>query len=113
MSGGNIVEALISQNQQLDEGLEKCNCELTDKQKNLEELEKQLEELKATEKSMDDELESLSAAGGGQEEEIEKYLVIYERLKADEKRFKASCNEELERLQKELESLNTGNCFYM
>lgn len=76
----------------------------------MDELQKQLDELEANSKSVDNELKSLSEGENDEAiQEIEKYLAIYERLKGDEKLFKASCNDELERLQKELESLSSGN----
>lgn len=77
----------------------------------MEDLQKQLNELEKNSKSLDDELQNLSSNNSESEhvvKEVERSLAIYERLKSDEKLFKSSCNDELNRLQKELESLDTG-----
>lgn len=98
----------------MDGSLTKCDAEIVKRQSDIDELQKQLDELEANSKSVDSELKSLSVGENDEAiQEIEKYLAIYERLKGDEKLFKASCNDELERLQKELESLSSGNAFHV
>ncbi|CAL8098985.1 unnamed protein product [Orchesella dallaii] len=107
-----LIDALIARNKELDESLSKCDDEILEKEKCLQEAQSQLEDLQTKSQALDDELKNLAASSSENNElarEIEKYLAIYERLKSDEKQFKASCNEELLRLQKELESLNTDS----
>ncbi|ODN03546.1 Coiled-coil domain-containing protein 93 [Orchesella cincta] len=111
-SGLELIDAVIAKNKQLDESLSKYDAEILEKEQTLQELQSQLEDLQTKSVTLDDEMKSLSESSSENNElarEIEKYLAIYERLKSDEKLFKASCNEELIRLQKELESLNTDS----
>lgn len=106
-AGYNLVDALLKHDQHLDERLEGLVIQSDDTQEKVSKLEQELKDLKKTSQDYDDQIATLEAKTSAVFDNattklIKKYLAIYERLKTDEKLFKTSCNEELERLQLEL-----------
>jgi chromosome segregation ATPase len=110
--GNNLVEALLKHNRVLDESLHKLDEKNVKSEEKISELENTVAELKKKSKSFDEEIAKLEQKNSSVDDdttaEIQKYLGIYERLKLDEKLFKVSCSEELERLQEEFEAINQG-----